>query len=364
MALFTIKGLGVATIGRLIQHFGSPEAVLHASKTEVMGLPWLNLPQKRGLLRGPDHAYLKACIKAIENMGAWVLGRGSADYPELLGTIPNAPLLLFGLGDAANLAGPAVAIVGSRKATRYGQDVAKKIASCLAGLGVTVVSGMAIGIDTFAHKGAIEAGGRTIAVLGSGLDVPYPRRNRYLMEEIARSGAVISEFLPGTPPEPGHFPQRNRIISGLCLGVVVVEAGERSGSLITASMALEQGREVMAVPGSVRSGQSRGTHWLIKQGAWLVENGEDVLAVLGLDVSSPKKADSGSCRVKDHDSWKEVTPEKARVLDAIGPYPVHIDEISERTGIGPGLVGAILLELELDGLVQALPGKYYQSGER
>ncbi|OCC15654.1 Rossmann fold nucleotide-binding protein Smf [Dissulfuribacter thermophilus] len=319
-------------------------------------ISWLNSSTREALIKGPDRERLLECEKALEKVKAWTLAKGEGEYPHLLAEIYNPPVLLFGIGEKRVLNGPNVAIVGSRRATRYGQEAAQKIARGLAQSGVTVVSGMAMGIDTFAHRGAIEAGGKTVAVLGSGIDVPYPLRNRRLMQDIVKNGAVITEFLPGTPPEPKNFPQRNRIISGISLGVVVVEAGLRSGSLITASLALEQGREVMAVPGSVRSNVSRGTHWLIKQGATLVETAEDVLEALGLDKHSVENKSEIKVHLDDI--------QKQRVLDCIGPYPIHIDEICQKTGIGPGPLGSILLELELDGFVVALPGKYFQIGEK
>ncbi len=356
LALMTIRGLGPVTIGRLMAHFKGAERVLSARSSELEAIPWLNSSAKEALITGPDWKRLFKCQKALEKARAWILAKGEGEYPHLLAEIYNPPVLLFGIGDKRVLNGPNVAIVGSRRATRYGQEAAQKIARGLVQSGVTVVSGMAMGIDTFAHRGAIEAGGNTIAVLGSGIDVPYPLRNRGLMQEIVKSGAVITEFLPGTHPESRNFPQRNRIISGISLGIVVVEAGLRSGSLITASLALEQGREVMAVPGSVRSNVSRGTHWLIKQGATLVESAQDVLETLGLDKHNVENKSEIKIKLDDI--------QKQKVLDCMEPYPIHIDEICQKTGIGPGPLGSILLELELDGLVVALPGKYFQIGEK
>ncbi len=354
IGLLTLQGVGPLTVERLIRHFGSPHEALKATSTEIMGLSWLSSLAKKSLKRGVDQKRLDACIHTLERLGAWALCREDYEFPNSLKEIYNPPPILFGLGDSDLLNEKSVAIVGARRATRYGQEVAKNLAGGLSSKGLAVVSGMALGIDTSAHRGALGAGGKTIAVLGSGLDRPYPARNRGLMKEIAESGAVITEFLPGTNPEPGNFPRRNRIICGLSQGVVVVEAGLKSGSLITASLALEQGKEVMAVPGSVRSPVSKGTHWLIKQGAFLVEDSRDVLEVLGLDTEA-----------KGYESKKRITvddPRKRRVLGSLGPYPVFIDDIIAATGLEPGEVSAILLDLELEGLVEALPGKFFQIG--
>ncbi len=354
IGLLALPGIGPAITERLIRHFGSPQEVLKASRADIMGLSWLSPTAKEALIQGVDQKKLDYCFEALEKLGAWILYRDDPRYPSSLKEIFKPPLVLFGVGDIEILNKNSVAIVGARRATRYGQEIAMNMARGLSSEGLVVVSGMAIGIDTSAHKGALGAQGKTIAVLGSSLDRPYPARNRGLMKEISENGAVITEFLPGTNPEPANFPRRNRLVCGLAKGVVVVEAGLRSGSLITASLALEQGKEVMAVPGSVRSLVSKGTHWLIKQGAFLVEDHKDVLEVLGLD--------SGA---RDHEIKKRITvndPKKRRVLEILGPYPLFIDDIITASGLDPGEVNAILLDLELEGLVEALPGKFFQIG--
>ena len=353
LALMSVPGIGPVTIDRLVGYFGGAEQVLSASRDAFLHLPWLKGPQKQALLRGVDPGRVELAKDKLQKMGAWVIHKEEACYPHLLKAVYPLPVLLFGLGDAAVLNLPCVAIVGSRRPTSYGTKVAFEIARDLAGQGVCIVSGMAMGIDASAHRGALDAGGKTIAVLGCGIDRVYPARNNRLKYEIAKNGAVITEFFPGTAPEPGNFPQRNRIVSGLCLGVVVVEAGFRSGSLITASLALEQGREVMAVPGSVRSFLSKGTHWLLKQGAVLVEDAQDVMNQLGLDTSMKGHEPEGTIVVDE--------PKKQRILESLGPYPVHIDEIAQTTGIDAGEVAAVLVELELEGLVEALPGKFFQT---
>ncbi|HWI41647.1 MAG TPA: DNA-processing protein DprA, partial [Verrucomicrobiae bacterium] len=242
----------------------------------------------------------------------------------------------------------AVSVVGSRSATTYGADVAGQISSELAAAGVTVVSGMARGIDTAAHRGALKGGGRTVAVLGCGIDVVYPPENRRLLEETAAAGAVVTEFPMGTAPLAENFPRRNRIISGLSRGVLVVEAAENSGSLITAEYALEQGREVFAVPGNIAYAGSRGTNRLIKQGAKLVDSVEDILAELPVARTAPTAAPSFS-----------LTPEEAEVFALIAGGPLHIDDIIVKCELTVGEVSSILLRLELKGAVTQLPGKHF-----
>ncbi|MBA2849257.1 DNA-protecting protein DprA [Thermosulfuriphilus ammonigenes] len=252
--------------------------------------------------------------------------------------------------------GQAIAIVGSRHPSNYGLRLARELARDLARTGTIIVSGAAQGIDTAAHQGALEAGGVTWAVLGTGLDVVYPRSNQGLLEEISHTGALISEFPLGTGPRRENFPIRNRIISGLCQAVVVVEASPKSGSLITARLAGEQGREVMAVPGSVYSYKSRGCHRLIKEGAALVESPEDVLLSLGLRED------------KEHDSPllddPDLPPDAQQIWQVLDFYPLHLEEIAQKIGLDISRIAGILLELELAGLVEALPGGHYQRRPR
>lgn len=271
------------------------------------------------------------------------------DYPELLRQIPDPPPGLFVRGA---LPGAAlwVAIVGSRRPTPYGLQVAESLARDLARAGVVVVSGMARGIDSAAHRGALSAGGCTVAVLGCGPDVTYPPENRRLMEQIAAAGAVVSEFPPGAAPEPWHFPVRNRLISGLSQATVVVEAGEKSGALITADLALEQGREVMAVPGPVHSPQSRGTHKLLKEGARLVEGASDVLEELGAGRLFPPS--SG-------EAIPALTPDEETVLKMLSTDPVPVDAIIEGCGLEAHSVLSALMFLEVKGLIRQFPGRLY-----
>jgi DNA processing protein len=281
-----------------------------------------------------------------------------AEYPAQLRGIPQPPATLWARGTLATEDALAVAIVGSRHATAYGLQMAEALAADLAAHGVTVVSGLARGIDSAAHRGALSAGGRTIAVFGSGVDVIYPPENRKLAASIVEHGALLSQFEPGTAPLPQHFPQRNRVIAGLSLGVVVVEAAERSGSLITAGFAGELGREVMAVPGRATSEQSAGAHRLIQDGAALVAGWQDVVAQLPARwqacLREPALLDDGRGEARAAGS-----PEAERILAALGEEPVGIDEVIELSGVGSAKAAAVLLELELEGRVRQMGGKRF-----
>lgn len=273
-------------------------------------------------------------------------------YPEHLRRIHDPPSVLYVRG-SLRAAEPAVAVVGSRRASATGRAMAGRIAAGLAASGVTVVSGLARGIDAAAHHAALQAGGRTIAVLGCGLDVTYPPEHGALVAAIADQGCVLSEFPPGTPPLPYHFPQRNRIIAGLTLGVVVVEGDEHSGALSTAGHALDAGREVMAVPGSVLNPLSRAPHALLRQGAALVESAEDVLVAVGLPVALPRLVPAA-----DENVAMPAGP-ATLVWEAVGAEPVHIDEVTLAAGLPAAVVAAALIDLELRGLVRQLPGKHF-----
>jgi DNA processing protein len=251
-----------------------------------------------------------------------------------------------------------VAIVGSRNATAYGLNSTRSLSASLASLNVTIVSGMARGIDTAAHRGALAAGGTTIAVLGSGLERIYPAENKSLFDEITERGAVVSEFPLHTRPEAHNFPIRNRIISGMCLGTVVVEASRKSGSLITARLAAEQNREVFAVPGSIQSFKSSGTHTLIKQGAKLVEHARDVIEELAPMVPPERTVENDSNDAAEAEQIS-LTADEHRVYDALGPYSVHIDDLARSLSMEPGRLSGILLQLEIKGLIEQLPGKWF-----
>ncbi|MGQ9745318.1 MAG: DNA-processing protein DprA [Dissulfurimicrobium sp.] len=360
IALQMVLGVRSVAIRRLVDQFGSPEAVLNASASELNTVEWLSPRIKNAILAGPDQHSLKRCMDALTRINAWVLTYKDMQYPELLRQIPDPPAVLYGLGDPSRLAGRSIAVVGSRKASPYGIRTARDISSGLVKKGLTVVSGMAPGIDTAAHEAALKADGVTIAVKGCGIDIPYPRHDNSFIERMISNGAIITEFPPGVTPKPRNFPIRNRIISGLCLGVVIIEAGIKSGSLITAACALEQGREVMAIPGSIYSNKSMGSHWLIKQGARLVENATDILE--GLDGPCVFKDASADSDMTERDKRPDIPlgPEERLLLDMLDAYPVHIDELTNLTGLPVAQVSAILIQMELKDIVQALPGQMYQ----
>jgi DNA processing protein len=258
-------------------------------------------------------------------------------------------------------------VVGSRNATEYGLTTTKNLCAGLASLGITIVSGMARGIDTAAHEGAMAGGGRTIAVLGSGLERIYPAENTKLFHRISENGAVVSEFNLLTEPEGHNFPLRNRVISGMSLGTVVVEATKKSGSLITARLAAEQNREVFAVPGSVQSFKSTGTHTLIKQGAKLVEHAQDIVEELAPYFANNERPGIPA-PTETHENPPSLSADESRVYNALEPYPIHIDNLIRKISMEPGKLSGILLKLELNGTIQQLPGKFFiladQSGKR
>jgi DNA processing protein len=266
-------------------------------------------------------------------------------YPYLLRAIPDPPEEIWVVGDVTALEGPCVAVVGSRAASQYAKDVSAALAFDLARRGMVVVSGMARGVDGAAHRGALDAGGRTIAVLGSGVLVPYPSEHKELMSGICRSGAVVSEVPPEAPPLPHHFPRRNRIISGLSRAVVVIEAGEKSGSLITARCALEQGRDVMAVPGNALSGRNRGSHALLKDGAKLIEGVDDILEELGLPVTEATAVAGRNLLLHNG------------LIDALQPGDTYaLDDLAQSSGRSAADLLPVLLELELRGVIVRVPG--------
>jgi DNA processing protein len=310
-------------------------------------------------LAAPHQARLDADLRWLESSGGALLASTDAAYPELLRRSPDAPAVLYLLGNPACLCEPQLAMVGSRNPTAGGRATAREFAASFARLGLTITSGLALGIDAACHEGALAAGGTTIAVLGCGLDVVYPRENSALAERVAASGAVVSEFPPGTPALRAHFPQRNRIIAGLAHGTLVVEAARRSGSLITARLAGIAGREVFALPGSIHNPLARGCHELIRQGAKLVERVEDVLAELRISLAhqllgsspEPSTGPPGAAPVLDK-AYKIL-------LDALAFEPASVDSLVERTGLNSESIASMLLILELDGHVAPYPGGRY-----
>ncbi|MGO8819201.1 MAG: DNA-processing protein DprA [Terriglobia bacterium] len=365
MALTRIDGLGIRGCHKLIEHFGSPQAAYMASLTELESC---GVPARVAQAIFAQDA-LKGAEREVEQAGkadCHLIAFDSEDYPPLLKQIPDAPLLLYVRGDAKVLAQYAVAVVGSRRPSAYGSSVAHRLAHDLARRQLVVVSGLARGVDSAAHHGALEAQGKTVAVLGSGIDVIYPRENKRLADEIAKSGAVISEFPLGTGPTPENFPIRNRIISGLSLGVVVVEAAEYSGSLITARLALEQNREVYAVPGNITSAQSFGPNHLIKQGAKLVDQWMDVIEEFPPEVRTqllpPDEATEGEPIGAQAANLfaASLTPEQKAVFDVLrADQALFVDDIVSGTRVPHPRVLSALLQLEMNGLIRQLPGKNF-----
>jgi DNA processing protein len=305
----------------------------------------------------PDGATLARWRDWLAARGQRLLLLGAAGYPERLAEIPDAPLVLWTHGaNSEILAAPQIAVVGSRNPTGAGRAAAEACAYFLSASGLAVVSGLAVGIDAAAHRGALRASGGTIAVLGSGLDRIYPLENSSLATAIAATGLVVSEYAPGTPPLRGHFPQRNRIIAGLTLGTLVVEATRRSGSLITARLARDYGREVFAVPGSPQNPLSRGCHTLLREGAALVEDGADVLREIAPQIQTLVATDTGSATKQ---RTLHADPTHAKVLEAMGFEPITIDALTTRLGLTAAELSSMLLPLEFDGHVEALPGGRY-----
>jgi DNA processing protein len=353
IGLSRIEGVGRVTFRKLAARLGSPELVLAASRDELTSVDGISEKVAKAIVSAPWRRLAEQELEKAEQAGVSIVTADSPEFPERLRNTPDPPLFLYVKGTLDP--GDCVAVVGTRKPTVYGMNIAKRIAAGLAEAGVTIVSGLARGIDTQAHRGALAAKGRTIAVLGSGIDVAYPPENRELMHEITQAGAVVSENPFGTQPEAGYFPARNRIISGLSRGTVIVEAAADSGSLITARYALEQNRKLFAVPGNIGSPNSRGTHSLIRQGALLVEGSCDILRELGLSrMRGERKQAARPLPALDAD--------EQTVFRCIEDDPKHIDRIMKESGLAAGTLGAVLIALELKGLVSQVPGKQYVRG--
>ena len=346
-------GLKPSVTRKLIDHFGSAESVLSAGRKRWAALG-LSSPLMRALEK-PDKSLLESDMAWATAPGHHLIGWGSPDYPPQLAAISAPPPILYVTGNPDLLLKPQLAIVGSRNPTPGGRELAGEFAAFAAGAGLGVTSGLALGIDAAAHSGALDAGGPTVAVMATGPDRIYPKRHRDLAKRIAEQGALVTEFAPGTPPLPEHFPRRNRIISGLSHGTLVVEATPKSGSLITAGYAADQGREVMAVPGSVRSPLSRGCHALIRDGASLIEQPSDILATL--DAPLALEFEPGGARTAERAA--EPDGEYDLLLEALGFNPVTADTIAARTGLTSQAVSSMLLMLELKGEIEALPGGRY-----
>ncbi|MEN8245049.1 MAG: DNA-processing protein DprA [Thermodesulfobacteriota bacterium] len=356
LTLKSVPGIGNLLFKRLVERFITPESVFQAKPSDLSQVAGMTerLVQKIRHYRIPD--WIHAELERVDQKGFRIITFADEDYPSLLREIPDPPPYLYVYGDIGG-SRHCVAMVGSRNATDYGIQTTLRLGRDLAALGITVVSGMARGIDTAAHRGALACQGMTVAVLGSGLERIYPAENRKLFHEIAQTGAVVSEFPLHAEPEAHHFPMRNRVISGMSLGTVIVEATRRSGSLITARLAAEQNREVFAVPGSVSSFKSTGTHTLIKQGAKLVEHAKDVLEEFPQLSMPHKKAEEAG---QPNSTAPPALPAlEQEVYEALDCYPVHIDMLALKTGIAAGRLAGILLNLELKGVVLHSPGNMF-----
>lgn len=354
LRLHLTPGLGRSTLFKLKEAFGSFTATLEASPVELQQAGHLT-PTVLDTLLNTDERNFRQARRCLEGLEARIVSFWDEDYPDQLKQIHDPPALFYLLGTLPT--SDAFAIVGSRKATTGGLQLTREIAAEIASHGVIIVSGLARGIDTAAHTGALDVDGSTIAVLGCGIDRIYPPENVRLFKQILEKNAIISEYPPGTPPLAGHFPGRNRIISGLSRGVLVVEAANGSGSLITSDFALEQGREVFAVPGAVKSRTSSGPNRLIKEGAQIVTEADDILQPLWPKRPSRKQQDADAQFVARLD---DVQSKIYKLLDS---DPQHIDEICRKCNLTPMDVSAILLDLELQGGVQALPGRNYIRGQ-
>ena len=353
LRLKSVPGVGNLLYKRLLDQFGSPELALNASEIELCRIPGITERIARAILSRTATDADRYEIDLAREKGFGVVTLTDPAYPALLREIPDPPPFLYVCGNLENTY-PCVAVVGSRHATDYGLTAARRLGSDLAFSGITIVSGMARGIDTAAHLGALDANGNTIAVLGSGLSRVYPSENMELFQQISRNGAVVSEFSLNAGPDSHHFPIRNRVISGMSLGTVIVEGSMNSGSLITARLAVEQGREVFAVPGSIQSYKSAGTHYLIKQGAKLVQHAGDIIEELEPLLGCPSSIQS-----RDGISPACLSPEENALMEAVGPYPVHIDELARKLSLAPGKLSSLLLQLELKGSIRQLPGNFF-----
>lgn len=366
IALNMTPGVGPRAATRLLERFGSADAVFQARRPELESLR-IRPETILSLMQREFDAKAGEELARVKELGGDILVLDDGSYPPQLREIADPPITLYVRGDwQACFDQPCVAVIGSRNCSTYGKNASEMLSRDLASRGICIVSGLARGIDSSAHLGAIRGGGRTVAVIGTGLDSIYPKENEKLVDEIlANGGAIVSQFPLGTPPLKDNFPYRNRIISGLSLGVLIIEASERSGSLITARLAAEQGRDVMAVPGNITSGKSYGTNYLIKAGAKLVQQWQDVVAELPSEIAAailPPKLEKGNnipaaaqnivpdgLNANEAKIWSQLTADE----------PVHIDTLLDECGLAFGDLNAALVSLDLRELIRVLPGKHY-----
>ena len=347
LRLALIAGLGDATLRKLLVEYGSPQRVLAARHADLKRFVAPDLAAQ--IADGGNADGARQALAWLDDPANHLVTLGDADYPQLLLQTADPPPLLYAKGRCELLNRPALAIVGSRNATVQGIANAEDFARALSDAGITIVSGLALGIDAAAHRGGLAGAASSVAVVGTGLDVVYPARNRELAHQLATRGALVSEFTLGTPALGANFPRRNRVISGMSRGCLVVEAALQSGSLITARFANEQGREVFALPGSIHSPLAKGCHALIKQGAKLVDGANDILEELHLAAVTP------AARVTP-----ELDADAARLLDQMGYAPCDLDTLCARSLLGADRVSALLLKLELQDLIESLPGGQFQ----
>ena len=354
IALNLVKGLGSIKIKALLEHFKSASNVFGASSGEFKKIEGINSKIVSGIDEIKDSNKLKEELELIEKHNVTAVTINDKNYPKNLKEIYDPPIVLYVKGDVLPCDDTAVGIVGSRRASYYGLSFAERIGYELANLGITVASGMARGIDTKAHRGVLCAKGRTIAVLGSGLNNIYPPENKRLSEEIAQSGAVVSEFPLNAKPLAGNFPRRNRIISGLSLGIVVVEAARNSGALITARLGLEQGREIFSVPGRVDSRGSYGTNQLIKDGAKLLNTVDDILEEL-----KPRLKEKLGAAKEENFTPKRLNEIETSIYNILTTEPMHVEDIVRNNNLELNRTLSYLLQLELKGLIRKLPGELF-----
>jgi DNA processing protein len=361
IALNMIDEVGPVRVRALLDRFGTPETILHASRGELMRVDGVGEEVARNITSWRDKIDLDAELARIEKASISIVTRDDAIYPKNLREIYDPPLVLYVKGTLKENERMAIGVVGSRRTTLYGQEMSRKLAFQLARLGIAVISGLARGIDTEAHKGALQAKGRTVAVIGCGIDSVYPPENAKLAEQVvATGGAIVTEFPFGVKPDRQNFPMRNRIISGWSLGVLVVEANLKSGALITAKQAYEHGREVFAVPGRADSILSRGTNKLIKDGAKLTEDVEDILSEFEYLVPrKPEKISDAGESVEGTEAAVSFSEMEAKVMAHIGKEEVAIDEIIRGSGLTTARVSSTLLALEMKRVIKQLPGKHY-----
>jgi len=353
LRLAGISWIGETVKAGLIKEFASPQAVFQADRGKLAKIKGWNISRLDRFLAEAKNSLPICDPEILDKKGISLVTFNDPDYPQLLRQIPDSPIVLFVMGKLARDDRPHLAIVGARNGTQLGFDIAKDFAYELAKAGFVIVSGLALGIDTFAHKGALEAHGNTIGVLGCGVDIVYPTGNRKIRQEILSTGALISEFSPGTPAKPWHFPIRNRLISGMCVGTLVVEATARSGSLITARLSAEQDRDVFAVPGSIRSDLSQGTLALLKDGAQLAASPKEII-----DYYSHLIPQNTAASIDD---TPDLNEEESCLVKALANAPVSLDELLIDGRWDRSHLFSLLLTLEMRDILIKFPGNYYQS---